>query len=60
MIFDILKKFSSIIAGYKVIDYDFFGSNYKVIIDIYFTDSTTLHIKDYLFSDGKRKYSYHW
>lgn len=60
MIFDVLKKFSSLISSYKVIDYDYFATNYKVVIEISLHNGSSLFVKDYLFSDGKRKYSFHW
>ena len=60
MIFDILKKFSFLISSYKIIDYDYFATNYKLVIEIHINNRTKLYVRDYLFSDGKRKYSFHW
>jgi hypothetical protein len=60
MIFDILRRFSFLISSYKIIDYDYFATNYKVVIEVHLQNGSELYVKDYLFSDGKRKYSFHW
>lgn len=60
MIFDILKKFSFLISSYKISDYDYFATNYKLVIEIHINNKTILYVRDYLFTDGKRKYSFHW
>ncbi len=45
MFYKLVEEFSDIITAYSVFE---------------FNDSSLLHIKDFLFIDGKRKYSYHW
>jgi hypothetical protein len=60
MIFDIFSKFPSLIEDYKVKKYRLYGISYELIIEIKLKDKSQLFIKDYLFLDGKRKYSFHW
>ena len=60
MIFDILSKYSSVISDYQVIKYRFFKTSYEVILKITIKDDSILFVRDYLFTDGKRKYSFHW
>jgi hypothetical protein len=60
MIFDILSKYSSVVSDYQVIKYRFFKTSYEVVLKIYIIDNTTLFVRDYLFADSNRKYSFHW
>ncbi len=60
MIFGILSGYSSIIEDYKVKKYRLFGTSYELIVEINFKDTSVLFVRDYLFPDGKRKYSFHW
>ena len=60
MILDILSGYSSIIEDYKIRKYRFYGISYELILEINFKDKSKLFIKDYLFIDKKRKYSFHW
>jgi len=60
MIFDVLSKYSSIISNYQVIKYRYFETSYEVVLKISIKDDSILFVRDYLFADGKRKYSFHW
>lgn len=60
MILDVLSKYSALITDYKIIRYRTFGLVYELVVEVDFTDNSTLFIRDYLFGDGTRKYSFHW
>jgi hypothetical protein len=60
MIIDIIGKYSEIIAEYDIIKFRVAGSSYELIGKIRLINHTQLFFKDYLFSDGSRKYSFHW
>lgn len=60
MFYNTVREFSDIIAGYKVTDFRRYGSAMSFVAHVEFIDGSVLFIKDYLFIDGKRKYSYHW
>ena len=56
----ILKSYSGIIKSYEIKRYRQYGSAYEFIAIVHFIDDSTLHVRDYLFLDGSRKYAYHW
>ncbi len=56
----LFKKFSHIISTYKISAYQKEKNLYKFNARIIFNDFSILEIKDYRFSNGERKYSYHW
>ena len=60
MLYKLIEDFSDIVANYSVSEYKRYGSATSLVAVIEFKDKSFLHIKDYLFLDGKRKYSYHW
>lgn len=60
MILHIIDEFSDIIHEYKIKKFRNFGALYEINLQIFFIDKTTLYVRDYLFSDNIRKYSYHW
>lgn len=60
MFYKIIEEYSNIIRNYSVSNYKKFGSAFALVSNIKFIDGSILNIKDYLFIDGKRKYSYHW
>ncbi len=60
MILDLISKYSSIVSDYKVIRYRHFATSYELVAEVLFIDNSKLIMRDYLFSDGKRKYSFHW
>ena len=60
MFYNTVRDFSDIVAGYSVTEYRRYGSAMSFTAKVKFIDGSVLFIKDYLFIDGKRKYSYHW
>ena len=56
---NIIKKYDSIISGYKIINWEAEPTSYRFKANILFTNGTKLFVKDYIFSH-KRKYSFHW
>lgn len=60
MFYKIIEEFSDIISDYAVFDFRKFGRASSLVAKIEFVDTSILHIKDYLFIDGKRKYSFNW
>lgn len=60
MFFNTVREFADIVAGYSVTENRRFGSAMSFTAKVEFIDGSILFIKDYLFQDGKRKYSYHW
>ena len=59
MFYNTVRDFADIVAGYTVIEYRRYGSAMSFVAKVDFVDGSLLFIKDYLFIDGKRKYSYH-
>jgi len=60
MFYKLVKQFESIIKEYKIKDYVKFGTAQKLIAEIKFIDDSVLYIKEYIFTDGRRKYAFHW
>lgn len=60
MFYNVIKDFSDVIAAYSVTKFEKFGSAASLVAQIELNDHSSLHIKDYLFVDGTRKYAYHW
>ncbi|MDA8105711.1 MAG: DUF6516 family protein [Nitrospiraceae bacterium] len=60
MFYKLVEDFAKIIVGYKVVEYRRYGSATSLVAKIEFKDGSSLSVKDYLFLNGKRKYSYHW
>ncbi len=60
MFFKIVEDFKEIIKDFEIKDYKRFGTAKALVAKIEFIDNSILHIKDYLFLEGKRKYSYNW
>lgn len=56
----ILNSFVEIIASYDIKKYRQYGGAYEFVAVVHFTDNSSLHIRDYLFIDGSRKYAFHW
>lgn len=56
----ILDKFSNSIKEYEIIKYRTTGRSYELRLLIFFYDLSELHVSDYLFLDGKRKYAFHY
>lgn len=60
MYLDIFEQYQDIILSYDVLQFRMVGASYQFIAKVCLSNQTELHIKDYLFLDGTRKYSYHW
>lgn len=60
MLYNLVQKYADIIERYWVTDFKKFGSAMSLIAHIEFIDHSLLHIKDYLFINGTRRYAYHW
>jgi len=58
--YKLVEEYSNIISDYSVSDFRRYGAASSLAAKIKFIDESILYIKDYLFIDGKRKYSYHW
>jgi hypothetical protein len=59
MIAQILSTYSSIITSWKAQNLDVEPNRYRIVLEITFSSGVQLFVKDYLFEDGRRKYSYH-
>ncbi len=60
MFFKVVEKFQDIIKKYKIKNYEKFGNARALIARIEFVDSSILYVREYIFLNGKRKYSFHW
>ncbi len=60
MFYKIIKNFRDIIKNFEIHYYKKFGNARSLVAEIEFIDESKLYIRDYIFSDGKRKYSFHW
>ena len=60
MFYNTVREFADIVTGYSVTEYRRYGSAMSFTAKVEFIEGSVLFIKDYLFMDGKRKYSYHW
>jgi hypothetical protein len=58
--YKLIEDYSDIIKDYEVFDLRKFGTASSLVAKIEFIDTSILYIKDYLFRDGKRKYSFQW
>ncbi len=60
MILDVIHKYSEIIVKYDILKFKVVGHSYQLVCKIIFTDQTLLFVRDFIFSDGSVKYSFHW
>ncbi len=60
MILDILAKYQDIVVDRQLSKFKLVGKSYQLICQINFVDNSALFVKDYLFQDSSKKYSYHW
>lgn len=60
MFLDVLAQYPDVISSYEVLQFRMVGASYQFIVKVRLANQTELHVKDYLFLDGIRKYSYHW
>jgi hypothetical protein len=52
--------FAEIIVSYDIKRYRQYGGAYELVAVVHFTNNSSLHIRDYVFIDGSRKYAFHW
>ena len=55
-----LTKYQHIIKDIKIIRFRKEENLSAFIAIIFFIDGSELHIREYLFNNGERKYSFHW
>ncbi|MFZ0456474.1 MAG: DUF6516 family protein [Ignavibacteriaceae bacterium] len=56
----IIEAFAEIIDSYEIHRYRQYGKAYEFVAVVRFNNESELYIKDYLFLNGERKYSFHW
>ena len=60
MISEILKDYKDLIVSYDIKKFHQVENSYALIVDFELLDHHRLIAKDYIFTDGTRKYSYHF
>jgi len=58
--YSLINRYSDWITDYEVSDFRKYGDARSLVAKVKFVDNSALYIKDYLFADGSRKYSFHW
>ncbi|MCK5055602.1 MAG: hypothetical protein KAT34_03035 [Candidatus Aminicenantes bacterium] len=58
--FNILQKYNGIIKNIEIKAYEFDENQLRIKVVLRLSDKSKLIIKDYKFSNNKRKYAYHW
>ena len=56
----LIESYSKVIDSYEIRRFRQYGGAYEFVAIIQFIDGSELYIRDYLFSEGERKYSFHW
>jgi hypothetical protein len=59
-VISVIESYANIVRSYRVERFREFGGAHQFVAIVELVDDSTLHIRDYLFLDGTRKYSYHW
>ncbi len=57
---NIIKKYTPPVVNFQIGVYEREGALLRLKIRIFFVDKSVLHVKEHRFSDGSRKYAYHW
>lgn len=60
MIIKIIEKYSTLIASWKIIEYDQDGPNLRLKAEFVFTDESRLVVRQVVLKDFTFKYAYHW
>ncbi|MBS3764000.1 MAG: hypothetical protein KGZ25_11940 [Planctomycetes bacterium] len=60
MLLEIKKRYSDLILDVTVERFRHEVGSHELIAILHLRDGSNLHIRDYRFYDGTRKYSYHW
>jgi hypothetical protein len=56
----LLKKYTPPVVNFRFEVYEREGTLLRLKLRIFLEDKSILHVKEYKFSDGSRKYAYHW
>ncbi|QEP41857.1 hypothetical protein D5085_01055 [Ectothiorhodospiraceae bacterium BW-2] len=56
----LLQRFTPPIVHYRIEQYEHDGTLLRLKMVIEMNDNSLLHVKEYRFADGSRKYAYHW
>lgn len=56
----VIESHSNIVASYEVKRYRQYGDAHEFVAVVHFIDDSSLHIRDDVFTDGERKYLFHW
>jgi hypothetical protein len=57
---NLLEKHKDIIKSFRIECYDQEGDSYRRRLEIVFINDSMLFFKEYLFSNGERKYAFNW
>ncbi len=60
MLYDVLASHANIIRAVDIERFRAFDVAHELRASITLVDGSLLHVRDYLFRDGTRKYAYHW
>ncbi len=60
MLLDVLVPYEDLIRSIRIDCFRRLGTAHELRATIILVDGSQLHIRDYVFIDGTRKYSYHW
>ncbi|MCO6450546.1 MAG: hypothetical protein J5I90_07120 [Caldilineales bacterium] len=50
----------NLFRAWRLVQFEQVGKSHRLVIDCELIDGSRLSIRDYVFTDGKRKYAYHW
>jgi hypothetical protein len=57
---DLLEKHKEIIETYRIVSYEQEGNSCRIKLEVNLIDDSRLFMKEYLFENAERKYSFHW
>jgi hypothetical protein len=57
---DLIARYKHLIKSFHVLLYEQERESFRFKAQVIFTDSSNLYVKEYLFENKERKYSYHW
>lgn len=60
MLYEVLAQYAAIVREVSVERFRFIETAYELRASITLRDGSVVHVRDYLFRDGTRKYAYHW
>lgn len=56
----LFDTYALLFKSWRVVRYEQEGSAYMLHVSAVLSDDSRLELRDYLFADGSRKYTYHW